>query len=155
MNAQTAARARYHRDAILSASPARLVVMLYDRLLLDLARAESAQEAGHWPVASENLLHAQAIVTELTAALDRDSWDGADGLLAIYNYVSSALVGANIHRDPNRTRECIALLEPLREAWHRSAAGQPTADAPSGRPIPGENVPVPAGPTATGVLGVG
>ena len=115
------AREQYNRDAILSASPARLLTMLYDRLLLDLRRAEVAQHASNWQSASENLLHAQDIVAELAATLKPDGWDGADGLRAIYEYVRVALVNANIHRDAARTREAIGLLEPLQEAWHAAA----------------------------------
>lgn len=115
-------RDQLRRDAILSATPAQLVTMLYDRLLLDLRRAEAAQDASIWPVASENLLHAQAIIAELTASLDTKAWDGADNLLGIYNYVSSALVSANLHRSVERTREAIRLLEPLQRTWHEAAA---------------------------------
>ena len=54
-------RAQLNREAILSASPARLLTMLYDRLMLDLNRAEAAQQAGATAVATENLVHAQDI----------------------------------------------------------------------------------------------
>ena len=101
--------------------------MLYDRLLLDLGRAETAQQGANWPVASENLLHAQAIVAELMSSLKTDAWDGADGLLGVYNYAFTALVNANIQRDPALTREAIDLLEPLRQAWHEAAAAIPAA----------------------------
>ena len=37
-------RAQYNRDVILTATPTHLLTMLYDRLLLDLGRAEAAQE---------------------------------------------------------------------------------------------------------------
>ena len=131
--AAKAKRAQLNRDAVLSATPVRLLTMLYDRLMLDLDRAEAAQDSENWPVASENLLHAQAIVDELTTSLNVTAWDGADGLLAIYTYVSNALIGANIHRDVARTRESIVLLEPLRQAWHEAAAALPaTQTAPSG-----------------------
>jgi len=126
-------RAQLNREAVLSATPVRLLTMLYDRLMLDLDRAEAAQDSENWPVASENLLHAQAIVDELTTSLNVAAWDGADGLLAIYTYVSNALIGANIHRDVARTRESIVLLEPLRQAWHEAAAALPaTPTAASG-----------------------
>ena len=121
LGAAQAKRAQLNRDAVLSATPVRLLTMLYDRLMLDLARAEAAQVGENWPTASENLLHAQAIVDELTTSLDVTAWDGADGLLAVYTYVSNALIGANIHRDVARTRESIVLLEPLRQAWHEAA----------------------------------
>jgi flagellar protein FliS len=32
------------------------------------------------------------------------------------------MIGANIHRDVERTKECIVLLEPLRQGWHDAAA---------------------------------
>lgn len=112
----------YQREAILSASPARLLTMLYDRLLLDLARAEAAQYAKDWETASENLIHAQDIVAELSGSLDLTVWDGAESQLGIYNYVASALITANIHRNREMTNECIAILEPLRLSWHEAAA---------------------------------
>lgn len=116
---------QYSTDAILSAPPARLLTMLYDRLLLDLNRAQFAQENATWGVASENLFHAQAIVSELAATLKTDTWDGADNLLGIYDYTMQAMIGANIHRDAERTKECIVLLEPLRQGWHDAAAQLP------------------------------
>jgi flagellar protein FliS len=126
VNAQ---RSQYNRDVILSATPARLLTMLYDRLLLDLGRAEAAQLALNWTVSTENLLHAQDIIAELSSSLDVDAWDGADGLLAVYSYVSNALISANLDRDVERTRESIALLEPLRTAWHEAAVQLPASVA--------------------------
>jgi flagellar protein FliS len=124
-----AQRSQYNRDAVLSASPVRLLTMLYDRLLLDLERAEAAQEQELWSLASENLIHAQAIVSELMSSLKVDAWDAGHGLLALYGYVSSSLIGANVHRDIGRTRESIALLEPLRQAWHEAASELPAQSA--------------------------
>ena len=136
-------RAQYNRDAILTANPASLLTMLYDRLLLDLNRAETAQEIEDWQTSAENLLHAQEIVAELTSSLDRDKWDGADGLLGVYNFAARALIYANTHRDIASTRLCITLLEPLRQSWHEAAAALPVA------------VPSTSERTPVGVLGVG
>ncbi|MGO4384472.1 flagellar export chaperone FliS [Specibacter sp. RAF43] len=118
----------FQREAILSASPARLLVMLYDRLLLDLARAETAQVAESWDVARDQLMHAQEIIGELSGSLDLGAWVGAENLLGIYNYAGTAMMNANLFRNVDLTRECIALLEPLRQSWH-DAAAQP---GPSG-----------------------
>ena len=134
-------RAQYNRDVILTATPTHLLTMLYDRLLLDLNRAESAQENEDWETSSENLLHAQDIVAELTSSLDTEKWDGADGLLGVYNFAARALIYANTHRDIASTRLCITLLEPLRQTWHEAAAALPVSR-------PTELVPV-------GSLGVG
>ncbi|WP_125614242.1 flagellar export chaperone FliS [Specibacter cremeus] len=112
----------YQREAVLSASPARLLTLLYDRLLLDLARAAEAQGTQDWPAAHELLIHAQDIIAELSATLEPGAWDGADHLAGLYSYAGTALMNANIHRDPAPVRDCISLLEPLRQAWHEAAA---------------------------------
>lgn len=128
MNMNAGAQARlnqYNRDAILSATPVRLLTMLYDRLLLDLNRAEAAQFTQDWAAASQQLLHAQAIIAELSSTLKVDEWDGGPGLFALYNYTSQVLIDANVKRDVGRTREAIGLLEPLRTAWHEAAAAVP------------------------------
>jgi flagellar protein FliS len=127
MNDIAAARALYNRDAVLSASPARLLTMLYDRLLLDLQRAETAQVAESWETASENLLHAQAIVAQLTESLKPELWEGGPGLLGLYAFVTKSLISANAYKSVERTRECILLLEPLRQAWHEAEAAVSTA----------------------------
>lgn len=122
-------RAQYTNESVLSATPAQLVTMLYDRLLLDLHRAEAAQTTSDWEAAREQLLHAQAIVSELSSTLRIDVWDGGEGLMAIYTYASSSLITANVHRDVQATRDCIRILEPLRQAWHDAAGAMP-ATAP-------------------------
>jgi flagellar protein FliS len=125
---------RYATDSIMSASPMRLLTMLYDRLLLDLSRAEAAHATRSWAVASSNLLHAQDIVAELSSSLKVDAWDGGERLLALYTYVTSALIEGNVHRNLESIRECIALLEPLRQAWHEAAGQLAAAETPQVRP---------------------
>lgn len=134
LGVERAKRAAYNRDAVLSASPARLLTMLYDRLLLDLQRAEVAQDIEDWATASEQLLHAQDILTELTSSLKVEAWDGAEGLMGVYTFATRALIYANTHRDVDSTRVCIQLLEPLRQTWHEAAAQAPetvTASIPT------------------------
>lgn len=120
MNAALRAQQRYREEAILSASPQRLVAMLYDRLLLDVERGEAAQLRGDWQSANAELQHAQQIVSELSASLT-DAWEGSASLRALYTYLLRTLLGANIRRDPERTRECRELIAPLRDAWHAAA----------------------------------
>lgn len=116
------ARAQYNQDAILSASPNRLLTMLFDRLMLDLQRAEAAQSEQDWNRASGHLIHAQDIVAELAGTLDVERWDGGQNLLAIYLFSSTKLVSANVEHSVERTREVITIMEPLRQTWHEAAA---------------------------------
>ncbi len=121
MNTALKAQQRYREEAILSASPERLVTMLYDRLLLDVARAETAQRAGDWETANGELQHAQSIIAELSSSLSA-TWSGSAELQALYAYLTRTLIGANIGRDPERARECRELIAPLHEAWHAAAS---------------------------------
>jgi flagellar protein FliS len=123
------------RESVLSATPAQLVTMLYDRLLLDLARAEAAQVSQDWPTASTNLVHAQDIVAELSSSLDVAAWTGGKDLLAIYAYLSKQLIAANVGRDVERTRECANLLGPLRWAWLAAAQNLTATEGSGGQSI--------------------
>jgi flagellar protein FliS len=123
------------RESVLSASPAQLVTMLYDRLLLDLARAEAAQVSDDWATASTNLLHAQDIVAELSSSLDVAAWKGAPDLLAIYSYLTKQLIAANVGHDVERTRECANLLGPLRWAWLAAAQNLTVRESDGGQSI--------------------
>lgn len=112
---------RYADDGILHASPARLLTMLYDRLVLDLTRGENAQRAGDVQLAHAQLTHAQDIITELRVTLKLDVWEGAAGLHALYGWWLTELLGANVRRDPERTAAVRSQVEPLRDAWHEAA----------------------------------
>ncbi|HEY3438477.1 MAG TPA: flagellar export chaperone FliS [Actinotalea sp.] len=114
-------RTRYLDDTVATASPARLLTMLYDRLVLDLKRAETEQRAGNRAGASSHLLHAQDIVSELASTLDVTAWDGARQLLSVYTFLLTELIGANVAGDADRTAACRELVEPLCDAWHQAA----------------------------------
>ncbi|SNS71376.1 flagellar protein FliS [Geodermatophilus pulveris] len=115
-------RTRYLGDTVATASPPQLLVMLYDRLALDLDRAHSALTAGDRQDAGRNLLHAQDIVVELRESLRVDMWDGGPRLAALYSWLLGELVQANVKGDRNRVASCQQVVEPLRDAWRQAAA---------------------------------
>lgn len=119
----TALRERYMGDAVATASPARLLTLLYDRLALDLERAQFALAHEDRAMANEQLRHAQEIIIELRANLDVTLWEGGPGLAALYGWILKELILANTSADKDKVDQCIALVEPLRQAWHE-AAGQ-------------------------------
>lgn len=122
-------RQRYVDDAITMASPARLVTMLYDRLVRDLCSAEAAIDSGDAAEVSRNLVHAQEIVLELRSSLKPELWEGGPALASLYAYLVSQLIAANVAKDAGKIRACRALVEPLRDAWHAAAGGAPVATA--------------------------
>src|SRR6266567_808698 len=86
-------RTRYLRDRVLTATPAQRVVMLYDRLALDLNLAQTAAESDSLE-AGQHLAHALAIVAELHASLDTTVGGPAANLSSIYAYLLGELLAA-------------------------------------------------------------
>ncbi len=117
-----ALRDRYLADSVSTASPGKLLVMLYDRLVMDLVQGEEAVRAGDRDRSAERLTHAQEIILELRTTLDLDAWSGAPGLANLYGFLLTELIGANIGRDADRIAACRGLIEPLRDAWREAAA---------------------------------
>jgi flagellar protein FliS len=115
-------RARYLGDAVATGSPQQVLVMLYDRLALDLERGHKAVAAGDRDRASAELQHAQAIVMELLSSLQVDAWEGGPRLAALYNWLIGELIQANVRMDTNRVSACRQVVEPLRDAWRQAAA---------------------------------
>ena len=111
---------RYRTDGLTSQSPQRLLVLLYERLDLDLRRAEESLSAGDRDGAHQQLVHAQDIVAELRLALDADAWTGGPALRDLYEYLERRLVEANTAKSAAVVAECRTLVEPLLDAW-RSA----------------------------------
>ncbi|GIM92336.1 flagellar export chaperone FliS [Paractinoplanes toevensis] len=115
-------RDRYLQDSINTASPAKLLLMLYDRLVLDLMQAEQALRAEEREAAHDKITHAQEIVIELRTSLDVEAWSGAPALANIYGWMLTELIGANIARDADRVAAIRNLAEPLRDTWREAAA---------------------------------
>lgn len=114
-------RSLYLGSSVETASSAQLLLMLVDRLVLDLRRGLDAQEHGDRPASHRNLVHAQQIVEELFNSLQTGMWSGATRLSDLYDYIYRRLVAANVQNDAGITRECLDLVEPLADAWHQAS----------------------------------
>src|SRR3954462_9325926 len=90
----------YLEASVATASPARLLVMLCDRLVLDLTRGLDAQRSSDFETAHRELLHAQEIVLELRSSLRTEEWEGGPGLASLYDFLHQEMVRANVSRDP-------------------------------------------------------
>ncbi|MCF6378246.1 flagellar export chaperone FliS [Nocardioides KLBMP 9356] len=112
----------YLQASVETASPARLLVMLYDRLALDCRRALAAQEGADHASAHSNLLHAQEIVAHLQSSLRPELWAGGPALSSLYSHLLVHLVRANVDRDVEKTAHCLELVEGLGAAWREAAA---------------------------------
>lgn len=146
-------RNRFLADTVATAGPQQILTMLYDRLVLDLSRAEVAQRKGERAQATDHLGHAQEIVASLSSTLDVDAWAGGKGLMELYMYLLREMVGAAVDGDPERTAACSAIVIPLRDAWREAAVSVATNAAPL---LPTQRPRAAFGePTMGGELGIG
>lgn len=121
------ARATYMDASVSTASPARLLVMLYERLVLDVQRGLDAQRAGQRQEVNNQLVHAQDIVMELRASLKVTEWEGGPGMASIYEWLHTQLVKANVTNDAAVTEICLSIVAELADTWREAAL---TAAAP-------------------------
>lgn len=113
----------YRKNAVLGASPAQLVVMLYDGALRFIEGGRAAMRAKDLARQNDALQRAQRIVSELLGTLDHDGGgEIAANLARLYHFVLSGLVEANIYDKEEPLDAAAATLRELREAWVQIAA---------------------------------
>ncbi len=121
----------YQSQAVQTANQPQLLVMLFDRLAVDIARAELAIESLNYETANETLQHAQKIVRVLSSSLDPDGFSGGQELLAVYVFLENHLIKANLEKDVTVVKECADLVRPIHEAWRRAVNANERANVPS------------------------
>ena len=130
------AQARYASDAATTVSPARLLTMLYDRLVSDLGAAHEAMLRQDRAASASRLSNACEILLELHATLDLELWPEGEGLAQLYLWMVGELMQARLRDVPQRVADCRELVVPLRDAWREAqaqlAGNPPVAAHPAG-----------------------
>jgi flagellar protein FliS len=121
----------YREHEVLTASPAKLVVLVYDHVLANLRRAQLAHEAGNIEARFEATSRARDGITELLATLDIERGaDIASQLRSLYGFMLTTLVDVWRHGDaPRRINRIINMVSELREAFATIAAESAAAPA--------------------------
>ena len=115
--------------SIAGATPPELLVMLYDRLVLDVQRGLEAQRDGNNVQTIDQLTHALTIVAELRRNVDLQAIKGGYDLAALYEFLNRRLVMASIGNDTAITDECLELVTDLCQTWRRLAETTHQLDA--------------------------
>jgi flagellar secretion chaperone FliS len=117
MTAMNHAR-RYAQSQNETASPERLMVLLFEAAVRHMRTGATALEAGRLPEASHALCRATDIVTELDATFDRPRFpELAKNLEVVYAFVGARLVAASVQRDPKLAREAERVFVPVADAF--------------------------------------
>jgi flagellar protein FliS len=112
------AREQFLRNRVMTATPAQRIVLLYDRLGLDLTRALAEPDAYAF---GTHLSHALAIVSELLGSLNISVGGPAENLASIYGYLTTELLAARGAHDAARVQTVAGIVATLREAWAQAA----------------------------------
>lgn len=113
----------YQNQAVLTASPGQLVLMLYDGALkfIGLAKEGFKLPDGsprRFELINVNLQKAQNIILELQANLNREQGgDLAVTLDRLYDYYQRRLFEANIHKRLEPIVEVERFIKELRDGW--------------------------------------
>lgn len=110
--------AQYRQNSVETASPTRLVVMLYDGAIRFLSQALAAMQAKQHAQQSVLIGKAQAIIAHLHDTLDAEAGRAfAASLSGIYMALLRTLTQANIENQPQPVEEALHVLRDLRETW--------------------------------------
>ena len=122
----------YQKQQILTASPAKLVALLYDRAVTSLNDAVQAIERGDIQARATANKNAIDVIGELWGALDLErGGEVAQNLNRLYSFMITKLSQVDMKNDAQAARDVITLLDPLRKSWHQLASQGPEQAAPS------------------------
>lgn len=102
-----------------TADPHQLILMLFDGAILSITSAGAAMERKDVAAKGAALSKAIEIISNgLDASLDHEAGGELSlRLSALYEYMSSRLLHANLHNDREALDEVLKLLGGLRESW--------------------------------------
>ncbi len=102
-----------------SASPHRLIQMLYEGALESVTKAKGHMVRQQIPEKCSQISRALAIIVDgLEASLNLEAGgEIAENLAALYDYMARQLVEANIRNSPDILDEVHRLLSEIKEGW--------------------------------------
>ena len=117
---QTDLLRRYREMEIMTSSPAKLILLLYEEAIKCLIQAKTKIEEKHIEESHHLLLKAQRIIRELMRSLNLEVGEIAICWYRLYEYIHDRLIQANLTKKPDILEEVLELLQPLREAWNKA-----------------------------------
>ncbi len=114
--------ASYREMEILSASPERLVVLLFDHLVVNLHRVQIALENNDVGLRTTSLSRARGIVSELLSTLDFEKGGRiAQDLQSLYGFLLGEMAEVGLHRDARKVARLKTIADELRMAFTGAA----------------------------------
>lgn len=109
---------QYLRDAVLTASPEQLQLMLYDGCIRFTLQARDALTQKDFETAFEKLTRAQHIILEMKSGLNYDvNRELCERVASVYGFLYNKLVDACIQQDIHAIDDALPILRMERETW--------------------------------------
>lgn len=129
---RTAGHAAYAKSTAATASPAKIVLMCYQRILTACDRMEEAathRPSGWIQVFHDECIRAEQIITELAGMTDRESSDRAvaemsKNLVDLYVFCLRELAEANASKDPAKLATVRDTIGDLADGWAAANVGE-------------------------------
>lgn len=113
---------QYREMQVMSATPARLTVLLFEHLEVVLRRAQTAIRSDQIELRVSNMGRSREIVSELLGTLDLErGGDIAIDLSMLYGFLLSELVDVGSRRDAVRLGRLIGIVNTLSTAFALAA----------------------------------
>jgi flagellar protein FliS len=119
---------KYLEASVQTATPAQLLIMLYDGAIRFCKMGIEATKKGNYQDANKFLCKAQDIVQEFMITLDRKA-EVSNGLMQLYEYFNFRLIEANTKKDIVPAEEVLAHLQELKEIWIQAAKSAQSTQA--------------------------
>ncbi len=137
----------YKKTAATSAGPVKIIVMIYDHLVLSINEACIAAEENDVVRRNNCINKAQSIITELRNNLDFEvGGDIASNLDALYSFMFKENLAVFLDNDLSHLKTVLTTIEPIHNAWKELSdpnhASKLQQSVDSGA-IPASNVPEP------------
>jgi flagellar secretion chaperone FliS len=110
----------YRSASVQTATPERLLIMLYDGLVGSIQIAISSIQNGEFNNANKQLIKAQNIVRELHSTLKME-YEISTSLATLYDYFHRELVKANVNKKAQVLQEILPIIKDMRDTWAQAA----------------------------------
>src|SRR5208282_3692652 len=110
----------YLRATVQNATPAGLVIVLYDLLVHDLEQAIAGFASGDIEGRTAEIKHAFLVLQQLQGSLDMENGgEAAQHLSAFYSELRCKIFEAHLKASPEMLKKQIELVLDIRQAWQQ------------------------------------
>jgi flagellar protein FliS len=126
----------YQETSVASANPIRLVIMLYDRLVIDMQKAIDGIHSGDAEARTQNISHAMECVDHLQSNLNmQGGGEAANFLWRFYTQLRAKLLESQMKQSENTLKGQIWLVQQVRAEWDKAEQQLIAAKEPEGSSV--------------------